>query len=111
MLSKLSRELTLVPRVVNKPISYLIFTFLRQRKSKSVFERYFNDGGDQKLRNYGFSFMNFLEYLVILSHINFKAEDKEVLKLYKLLEIIEVSPGVAKLSKKTKFKHFLLTDK
>ena len=33
------------------------------------------------------------------------------MKIYRLLELIEVSPGTYNLAKKTKFQHFLLTDK
>lgn len=52
-----------------------------------------------------------MEYLIILSHINTRSEEKEQLKLYRLLELIEVSAGCQELSKKQKFKHFYLTEK
>lgn len=50
-----------------------------------------------------------MEALVILSHINCKEEEKEQLKIYRLLELVEVSVGCQALSKKMKFPHFFLT--
>lgn len=51
-----------------------------------------------------------MEYLIILSEINCKDEEKEQVKLYKLLELIEVSSGCQNLTKRIKFQHFYLTE-
>jgi len=109
IVSKLSRDLTLVPRAANKPLSYLIYSFLRGRSSRSAFEPYFGYGLTLCNKIYGFSFICFLEYLIILSAINFKAEEKEQIKIYRLLELIEVSPGYQSIAKKTKIQQFFLT--
>lgn len=76
MFTKLSRELNLVPRVTSKPVSYLIFEFLRDRSSKSAFEVLFVNSLGQGTKSYGFNFVCFLEYLIILSQLNSKNDEK-----------------------------------
>jgi hypothetical protein len=43
--------------------------------------------------------------------MKFKGEEKEQMKMYRLLELLEVSPGCQKLAKKIRFEHFYLSDK
>ena len=65
------------------------------------------DGVSGKM--YKFDFMAFMEYIVILAHINSRIYEPEHRKIYKLLELMEVSPGCRQLAKKQRFKALYLS--
>lgn len=109
MLFKLCREMNLLPRVVVKPLVYLIFRYLREKTARSVFMDLIRvDVSGFKM--YKFDFMCFLEYLVILAHTNSRGYEPEHRKIYKLLELMEVSSGCRQLSKQYRFKHLYLSE-
>jgi len=60
MFYKLSRELSFIPRIISKPICYLIYSFLREKASKSIFHNFFSQSLAQNNKHYKFDFICFL---------------------------------------------------
>jgi hypothetical protein len=81
----MSRELNLCPRVVPKPINYLLFLFLTERISKTAFHEIFTPARLAKTQ-YRFDFLSFLDFLIIAAQISSPGEEKDQAKLYRLLE-------------------------